>query len=567
MATVAVGQRTGLVARSTTDRALLRTFLERDRLFAAYAICDLEDREFGRTRWGIATQGSDVVAVGMEYGGPDAPADVRHGRRRRHLGHPPGRRPAARGVPRREAASLPAVAQHYRVDPGPPMIRMWVDRARFQPAPAHTERLLPVEIGELNRLYQLGFAAWLPSSAIAEGVYFGIRVNGRLVAAAGTHVISRQARLAVVGNVLTHTDHRGRGYAKAVTSAVTAELLRYCDEVVLNVRSDNPPAIAAYTHLGYIEHTRFEERLVRRLASPWSDLTAPIRRFFARGSARAADVSPTNRPGPSDRPAVRGRPRRGTQMTDAATQVPHDVTDLALADEGVRRIEWAEREMPVLRLIRERFERELPLRGLRIGACLHVTTETANLMRTLKAGGAEVHLAASNPLSTQDVTAAALVAEYGIATYARRGEDNDTYYSHLRTVADTHPADHDGRRLRPRVAAPQGAPRPAVRDPRRDRGDDDGRHPPPRDGRRRRADVPGRRGQRGRDEAPVRQPLRHRPVHDRRHPARDEHPHRGAERRDRRLRLGGQGDLVPDGRATAPTSRSSRSTRSARSRR
>ena len=126
-------------------------------------------------------------------------------------------------------------------------------------------------------------------------------------------------------------------------------------------------------------------------------------------------------------------------MTEPTPSVPFDVTDLALAAEGVRRIEWAEREMPVLRLIRERFERERPLAGLRIGACLHVTTETANLMRTLKAGGAEVHLAASNPLSTQDVTAAALVMEYGIATYARRGEDNDTYYAHLRAVADTHP--------------------------------------------------------------------------------------------------------------------------------
>jgi GNAT superfamily N-acetyltransferase len=166
------------------------------------------------------------------------------------------------------------------------MIRMWLDRTMFQPAPAHVERLLPVEVGELNRLYQLGFAAWLPANAIAEGVYFGIRVNGRLVAAAGTHVISRHARLAVVGNVLTHTDHRGRGYAKAVTSAVTAELLRYCDEVVLNVRSDNPPAIQAYAHLGYIEHARFEERLVRRLASPWADLTAPIRRLFGRGNVR-----------------------------------------------------------------------------------------------------------------------------------------------------------------------------------------------------------------------------------------------------------------------------------------
>ncbi len=117
----------------------------------------------------------------------------------------------------------------------------------------------------------------------------------------------------------------------------------------------------------------------------------------------------------------------------------HDLTDLGLAAEGVRRIEWAEREMPVLRLIRQRFERERPLAGLRIAACLHVTTETANLVRTLKAGGAESVLAASNPLSTKDDVAAALVVEYGISVYARRGEDRDTYYAHLNAVADTHP--------------------------------------------------------------------------------------------------------------------------------
>jgi adenosylhomocysteinase len=126
--------------------------------------------------------------------------------------------------------------------------------------------------------------------------------------------------------------------------------------------------------------------------------------------------------------------------TEATRTLPgHDVTDLGLASEGVRRIEWAEREMPVLRLIRERFERERPLDGLRIGACLHVTTETANLMRTLAAGGAQVYLAASNPLSTKDDVAAALVAAYGIATFARRGEDRDTYYAHLNAIADTHP--------------------------------------------------------------------------------------------------------------------------------
>ena len=102
------------------------------------------------------------------------------------------------------------------------------------------------------------------------------------MAAAGTHVISPQARLAVVGNVLTHIDYRGRGYATAVTGAVTAELLRTCDRVALNVRSDNPPALQAYRRLGYAEHVRCEERLVHRLGSPWPDIAAPLRRLLSR---------------------------------------------------------------------------------------------------------------------------------------------------------------------------------------------------------------------------------------------------------------------------------------------
>ena len=127
-------------------------------------------------------------------------------------------------------------------------------------------------------------------------------------------------------------------------------------------------------------------------------------------------------------------------QTAASSDLPaHDVVDLGLAAEGKRRIEWAEREMPVLRLIRERFERERPLEGLRVGACLHVTTETANLMRTLKDGGADVVLCASNPLSTQDETAAALVDEYGISVFAIRGEDNDTYYQHIEAAVDHKP--------------------------------------------------------------------------------------------------------------------------------
>jgi adenosylhomocysteinase len=116
-----------------------------------------------------------------------------------------------------------------------------------------------------------------------------------------------------------------------------------------------------------------------------------------------------------------------------------DVRDVRLARDGVNRIEWAAREMPVTKLIRERFAKEQPLKGVRIGACLHVTTETANLMLALKEGGAEVVLCASNPLSTQDEVAAALSVEYGIPTYAIKGEDNETYYKHLAAVLDAQP--------------------------------------------------------------------------------------------------------------------------------
>src|SRR5574337_658731 len=122
-----------------------------------------------------------------------------------------------------------------------------------------------------------------------------------------------------------------------------------------------------------------------------------------------------------------------------ATTKRYDVKDLALAAEGKRRIEWADRQMPVLAAIRERFEREQPLGGYRISACLHVTTETANLMRTLKAGGADVVLCASNPLSTQDDVAAALVNDFDVPVFAIKGEDNETYYSHIEAAVDHKP--------------------------------------------------------------------------------------------------------------------------------
>ena len=133
----------------------------------------------------------------------------------------------------------------------------------------------------------------------------------------------------------------------------------------------------------------------------------------------------------------------GTHATkSAATKsaaTPGDVKDPKLARDGRARIEWADRHMPVLRTIRARFAKERPLKGMRIGACLHVTTETANLARTLQAGGAEVFLCGSNPLSTQDDVAASLVASYGISTYAIKGEDHNTYYSHIVSCIEAEP--------------------------------------------------------------------------------------------------------------------------------
>lgn len=310
-----------IVARASSDRAVLRGFLERDRIFAAYAVCDLDDREFGRAKWAVAMSGNHLVAVGMEYTGPTPQSMF-------VLGHNDGIAAILRDVLRPRAAyiavapaAIPAVAQAYRVEPGPQMIRMRVDRASFRPFPAPVERLLPVEVGELNRLYQLGFAAWLPSGAVAEGVYFGVRAGGRLVAAAGTHVVSREAKMGVVGNVMTHADYRNRGLAKAVTSAVTQELLRYCDDVVLNVRSDNPPAIAAYRTLGYEEHCRFEERLIRRSAPSWP-VPGPFRRFF--GPRPAA--------GP---PLTYDQAHRIEPLADTSTSSPvADAGDLPAPDGG-----------------------------------------------------------------------------------------------------------------------------------------------------------------------------------------------------------------------------------------
>lgn len=133
-----------------------------------------------------------------------------------------------------------------------------------------------------------------------------------------------------------------------------------------------------------------------------------------------------------DKPAFKIMAKEGLSMG-------YDIKDINLAPQGKQRIEWADREMPVLRLIRERFEQEKPLEGIKLVACAHITTETANLARTLQAGGAEATLIASNPLSTQDDVAASLVADWGIPVMAIKGESIETYVSHVRAALDTNP--------------------------------------------------------------------------------------------------------------------------------
>jgi RimJ/RimL family protein N-acetyltransferase len=265
---------------TTRDRGLLRAFLERDRLLSGYALCALDERPFQQARWAVALRGADPVALATEQGGP-APQPVFV------AGEPEAAELLLRRVIRPWVAYIaartelmPRVEALYRLDNGPPMVRMAVDRERFRPYLGPVHRLTATSVGELNRMYDLGFTSWLPAEALADGVYYGLRIGGRLVAAAGTHAISREARMGIVGNVMTISPYQGRGYAKATTSAVTAELLRECDDVILNVRADNPPALAAYRALGFREFARFEERLAHRRGGSWDVIIRPLRRFL-----------------------------------------------------------------------------------------------------------------------------------------------------------------------------------------------------------------------------------------------------------------------------------------------
>ncbi|TMB85172.1 MAG: GNAT family N-acetyltransferase, partial [Chloroflexi bacterium] len=170
----------------------------------------------------------------------------------------------------------PAMAAHYDLEPPSRMLRMTVNEETFRPFAGSAERLTAADIEDLNHLYQLGFRTGFPISVVEDGLYYGVRVHGRLVSAAGTHVINPREGVAVVGNVMTHVDYRGHDFAKMVTSAVTAQLLQRVPDVALNVHAGNTPAVAAYARLGYGEYCQMVERLGRRRSGAWG-LMRPIR--------------------------------------------------------------------------------------------------------------------------------------------------------------------------------------------------------------------------------------------------------------------------------------------------
>jgi GNAT superfamily N-acetyltransferase len=274
---MAVAASSRLRARAVSDRGEIATFLRRDRIYAAYALGDLDGPNRARVAWAMAHDDAGrPTALAMHHEGlVPQPLFL--------MGAPDGCRAILDSVIKPRDAYLQATELHqaslgdlYELDAPVVMLRMSVDRRTFTPFAGPAERLTALDVDDLNRLYQLGYRAGFPPSVVEDGVYYGVRVRGRLVSAAGTHAINPREEIAVVGNVMTHVDFRGHDFAKMVTSAVTSELLDRATDVALNVHADNDPAVAAYARLGYRTHCQLIERLARRRAGGWG-LMRPIR--------------------------------------------------------------------------------------------------------------------------------------------------------------------------------------------------------------------------------------------------------------------------------------------------
>jgi ribosomal protein S18 acetylase RimI-like enzyme len=275
--------RRDFVVRRLREREEIRRLLRPRLEYAAYALGQLEPGLFERTRWYTARGETGTAVVAHSHGGlgeatfvmgdPDAALAI--------LAIDPGG-PATFATC--QPVHLDAMARVYRLSHQQPMVRMAVRRETFRPYQRfETVRLTGLDVRRVNALYSTeGGATYYAPEHLDAGLYRGVVVEGKLVAIAGTHVVSPQERVAVVGNVFTHPAYRGRGYAKAATSAVTEALLELCDVVVLTVDPRNRPAVAAYRQLGYTEVCELVEASATRrdlfgVAAAWRRLRAAFR--------------------------------------------------------------------------------------------------------------------------------------------------------------------------------------------------------------------------------------------------------------------------------------------------
>jgi len=283
-------QRLDYVVQPVVDIASIRSILAPRVEYTAYALGQLEPALFPRTRWYYArgTTGTGLVLhsrgglgdATFVLGDPDAVSAI--------LSIHPG---TAQTYATCRPQHLDTLRRYFRLANQQPMIRMAVTRERFEPVVDQPTAVLSgIDIRKVNALYgsEGGPSYYIPEH-IDSGVYRGVVEEGRLVAIAGTHVVSRQEGVAVVGNVFTHPDYRGKGYATATTSAVTETLLKYCDHVVLTVDPNNTPAVAAYARLGYREVCQLVEASAAR-RDP-SGLGSSLRRFRAAIRGRKYDGS------------------------------------------------------------------------------------------------------------------------------------------------------------------------------------------------------------------------------------------------------------------------------------
>lgn len=247
-----------------TDRARIRRILEGRRPYAAYALGQLEPLLFRQTEWHLATSATNQALVLHSRGGLGnatfamGEAGALDATLRLH----PGTRHTFFTC---EPHHLDTVLRHYDLEQRQTMIRMQVTAGAFRPIVGDVRRMTGGDARDVNRLYRTeGVPSFYSSRQIEDAVYFGAERDGRVVSVAGTHVISSTSAIAVIGNVYTHPGYRGRQLAQAVTSAVTAQLLPFCDEVVLSVDPSNLPAVRAYERIGYVEVARLVEGAATR---------------------------------------------------------------------------------------------------------------------------------------------------------------------------------------------------------------------------------------------------------------------------------------------------------------